>query len=229
MIRRRKASSVSKAGSHSRVAPSTCTRVSKAALSTSAIRTPQLSDQISFKTLRILSAMSAGSPYSRKAKGLKPTGQGSEGSITTTSSIRSCGTRSSTSRTRSCLGSITSTLRPALISERIRCCKMVDLPDPVGPKRTLCSRLSIGEILRRFGVGWSMLRAKHRSALLPALGLWYHSGGRVSLGCSPGVPGSSASPVGRSRKLESSFTDSFSGKCHGTWTRVRRSGFSESV
>ena len=71
VIRRRKASSVSRAGSHSRVAPSTCTRVSKAALSTSAILTPQLSDHISFKTLRMLSAMSAGSPYSRKAKGFK--------------------------------------------------------------------------------------------------------------------------------------------------------------
>lgn len=73
----------------------------------------------------------------------------------------------------------------------------------------------------------SMLTAKLRS-LCAFDGSRYHAGGSNNRGCRPGVPGSSSSPAGSSRKLASSFTDSRSGKCHGTWALLSLSGFSAS-
>jgi len=57
--------------------------------------------------------------------------------MTTTSSLRDSGMLAKTSFTRSALGSIRSTLRPALMSAKARCNMVVDLPVPVAPVVTV--------------------------------------------------------------------------------------------
>ena len=74
----------------------------------------------------------------------------------------------------------------------------------------------------------SILIAKMRSAFW-LVGFLYQLGGSVSFGCSPGIPGSSSSPAGNSKKLASSLTDSIRGKCQGTCAVLRSAGFTFSV
>ena len=155
--------------------------------------------------LSMASATSPGFLSSLNASGLNPTGEESVGSSTTTSSARSSGIQLSISFTKSVFGSIRRTLRPALMSAKIRCCIAVLLPLPVGPSSMVCSKESRGLILNFLGVA-SRLKAKLRPVAFP-VGLLYQAGGSVRLGCKPGVPGSSSSPIGSSRKLTSSFMD----------------------
>ena len=141
----RKFSSMRRVGSQSSVASLVAHRVMSAALNTSCVRIPQLSENISLNTARIASAIKVESPG--RDSGLKPTGVSSAGLITTTSSARFTGIRSKIFVTRSAFGSSTKTLRPALMSARMRFSIAVDLPEPVGPRMIVCSSEASGEIL----------------------------------------------------------------------------------
>ena len=128
-----------------RVASLVAHSVISAALNTSCVRIPQLSEKISLNTARMASAIRVESPG--KDSGLKPTGLSSAGLITTASSARFAGIRSKILVTRSAFGSSTKTLRPALMSARMRFSIAVDLPEPVGPRMIVCSSEASGEIL----------------------------------------------------------------------------------
>ena len=114
------------------------------------------------------------------------------------------------------------------MSARIRCNIAVLFPEPVGPRQIVCSSESLGEILSRFGFIVSMLTAKLRS-VFGLVGFLYQSGGKVSFGCRPGVPGSSSSPAGSQRRLASSLAESCKGKRQGTWAELRSCDFIFSV
>ncbi len=129
--------------------------------------------------------------------------------------------------TRSAFGSITRTLRPALMSARISFSMAVLLPLPVGPTSKVCSRLSPG-----------------RS---PAPADLRDQGSHRSCGCLLVQPGGNttwaaaalavqfrgsrrgSSPAGRSRKLPSSLTDRRSKICFGRCTLLSLSAGSASA